>query len=181
MSVPPIMDVSLPWETGIMGEIFDETPAMSIPVPRLAPIPVSERFREAPKQPSSLGARQGAWSAALEKWYVIFSLGRSAWPTGYDLDVAIDNHDLRSIRNVFGNRSANTVLRRGNSILRYAKWYRNVSFSMCPFPIRHYDVEEYVEHRLLKGRHLLRFQVFWRHCAFVSTLLGCPVSKMQYL
>ena len=87
---------------------------------------------------------QKAWANALEKWYIIFSSGRAAWPQGYDLNHAIDSHDAPSLRKVFGNRSASTVLKRGNSIVKFLRWDRRARFSICPFPVAEADVEEYL-------------------------------------
>eukprot|EP00435_Cladocopium_sp_Y103_P007410 s3328_g2.t1 len=89
---------------------------------------------------------QNTWSSALQKWYSVFSSGRPAWPKGYDLDKAMDSHDVQSLREVFGSRSANTVLRRGNTMVRFMKWYRDSRFSLCPFPISEVDVEDYLGH-----------------------------------
>ena len=51
-----------------------------------------------------------------------------------------------SLKRVFGNRSASTVLKRGNSIIRFMKWHRETHFSLCPFPVYEAEVDEYLEH-----------------------------------
>ena len=61
------------------------------------------------------------------------------------MDEVIDSHDLESIRKVFGNRSPNTDLRRGNCMLKFLKWYRELRFALCPFPLHEGDVEEHLE------------------------------------
>eukprot|EP00435_Cladocopium_sp_Y103_P071582 s1104_g37.t2 len=130
LGVPPTMAVKLPWEIGVFEQIFDETEGLPpVPIPRMAPVEV---VVDAPKPPSCFDPRskqgggrgvylrvinfdlnisdaeldQKAWSTALEKWY---ASGRPAWPRGYDLDEAIDSHEVMGLRKVFGNRSANTV------------------------------------------------------------------------
>ena len=164
--------MQLPWETGIMQQIFENTDGLpDLPTPRIEPIEVTDFPRGALKSPpcSDLfrqgGGRgvylrvinfdlnlsedeleQKSWSNALEKWYIIFRTGRNAWPRGYDLDQAIETHDLDNLRKVFGNRSANTVLRRGNSMVRFLKWFQKARFSACLFPIFESDIEEYLNH-----------------------------------
>ena len=50
-------------------------------------------------------------------WKSGTSFSEQAEPLGpEDIDQAIETHDLDNLRKVFGSRSANTVLRRGNSV-----------------------------------------------------------------
>ena len=160
LSVPPVMNVKLPWETGVMEAIFGTSLELpELPIPRLEPIEIAvDTIRglsgSAMSQPCSqpgrgvylrvidFGARlsddeidQKSWNQALERWYIIFSSGRAAWPRGYDLDDILKRYDTMSLKRVFGNRSASTVLKRGNSIIRFMKWHRETHFSLCPFPI----------------------------------------------
>jgi hypothetical protein len=62
------------------------------------------------------------WTSALEKWYIVFSCGHEARPAGYDFEEALENRNLHDTRSVFGNRrnrSLNTVLKRGSSMVRF--------------------------------------------------------------
>eukprot|EP00435_Cladocopium_sp_Y103_P073748 s448_g45.t1 len=159
MGVPPTMAVKLLWEDGIMSHIFDDNDGLpTIPLPQIGPVEVLEEAPKSPpcldpfKQGSGRGVylgvinfdlnitgsemEQGTWSSALQKWYV----------RGYDLDRAIDSRDIHSLREVFGSRSANTVLRRGNTMVRFMKWFRDFRFSLCPFPISEFDIEAYLGH-----------------------------------
>ena len=79
-------------------------------------------------------------------------------------------HDVHQPRSVFGNRSVNTVLRRGNCMVKYLKWYRSSRFSVCPFPFTETDVEEHLEYLTLKGvspSGLSGFLQALRFCSFV--------------
>ena len=205
MSVPATFSMQLPWETGIMQQIFESTDGLpDLPIPRAEPIEVVDSPRGAPKFPSCPDPlRQGggrgvylrvinfglnlseddleqkSWSNALEKWYIIFRTGRNAWPQGYDLDQAVETHDLENLRKVFGNRSANTVLRRGNSMVRFLKWFQKVRFSTCPFPIFEGDIEEYLNHLVHNGAGssaLSGFLEALRFCEHVVGIAGVSSS-----
>eukprot|EP00435_Cladocopium_sp_Y103_P074032 s203_g46.t1 len=195
LGVPPTLSVKLPWEDGIMSHIFDESDGLpSIPLPQMSPVEVRE---EAPKSPPCLNPfkqgsgrgvymgvinfdlnltesemEQNTWSSALQKWYTVFSSGRQAWPKGYDLDKAIDSHDIQSLREVFGSRSANTVLRRGNTMVRFMKWYRDTRFSLCPFPILDADVEDYLGHLSKNKAGASAFSGFLEAIRFCEHVVG---------
>ena len=111
LSVPPVMTVKLPWETGVMEMIFGSEQSLpDMPVPRLEPIeiavdstgglsdPTANQHRPQPGRGVYLRVidfgvnlsddeiDQKSWNQALERWYIIFSSGKAAWPRGYDLD-----------------------------------------------------------------------------------------------
>ena len=80
-------------------------------------------------------------------WKSGTSFSEQAEPLGpEDIDQAIETHDLDNLRKAFGNRSANTVLRRGNSMVRFLKLFQKARFSACPFPVFESDIEEYLNH-----------------------------------
>eukprot|EP00435_Cladocopium_sp_Y103_P014911 s1303_g3.t1 len=198
LGVPPTMAVKLPWEIGVFEQIFDDSEGLpSVPIPRMAPVEV---VVDAPKPPSCFDPRskqgggrgvylrvinfdlnisdaeldQKAWSTALEKWYVIFASGRPAWPRGYDLDEAIDSHEVMGLRKVFGNRSANTVLRRGNCLIRFMKWFRESRFSLCPFPLTETDVEDYLEYLTKQKTGPSGLSGFLEALRFCEHVVGIP-------
>lgn len=61
MSVPATLSVKLPWETGIMEQIFEDVDGLpSLPIPRMEPIEVVDDPGRALKSPSCSGPlRQG--------------------------------------------------------------------------------------------------------------------------
>eukprot|EP00435_Cladocopium_sp_Y103_P066400 s153_g28.t1 len=202
LSIPPALSVKLPWKTGVMQQIFaDDDGLPDLPIPQIGAVDVGDNPEEAPKSlPCSwqecgrgvyLGVinfkvnlteaelEQKSWGDALEKWYIIFSSGRQAWPAGYDLDHAVHNHDLPSIRKVFGNRSANTVLRRGNCIARFMKWFRSTRFSICPFPIIVSDIEDYLDHLSNTGAGPSALSGFLEALRFCEHVVGIPGNSGQ--
>ena len=166
LSVKPTFKFQMPWERKGLAKIFNRDPAKLIPVPVMTPIEFSERESQSSSAvPHHLGrtirgvysevinfdttltereVEEAAMTRALEKWYLIFSSGREAWPRGFDLSAAIREHRLTDMQILFGNRSHGTVLRRGTSILQFVKWYRSRYFGMCPFPLSTEIVEEFV-------------------------------------
>ena len=81
---------------------------------------------------------------ALEVWYLIFASGPESWPQGFDLRHTVERHRLDDMKLIFGNKSPNTIIRRGSSMLAFVKWYRTQYFAMCPFPTNAAVIEEYV-------------------------------------
>ena len=157
----------MPWDLpGINLVLGDE--ADVVPTPILEPMPVSDR-EFVTEMPSHRAARvehirgsyqqvidfrltldeteinECSWQRALEKWYVVFARGREAWPKGYDIDDIVANRGVGGLRPIFGTRSHNTVVKRANSIIRYAHWFLKNRFSVNPFPISYADLEDCLE------------------------------------
>ena len=167
LSVKPTFKFQMPWERKGLAKIFNRDPAKLIPEPVMTPIEFSEQSSQSSvAAPRHLGrtirgvysevinfdttlteqeVEEAAMTRALEKWYLIFSSGREAWPRGFDLSAAIREHRLSDMQILFGNRSHGTVLRRGTSILQFVKWYRGRYFGMCPFPLSTDIVDEFVQ------------------------------------
>ena len=112
------------------------------------------------------------WIQALEKWYIVFGCGHEAWPQGFDLDEAISSHQLEKLRDVFGNRSANTVYKRGCDMVRFIKCFRQHRFSYSPFPLNALDIEEYVENLRDSGSKPSALHSFAEAVAFAQHVVG---------
>ena len=113
---------------------------------------------------------------ALEKWYIVFSTGRDAWPRGFDLQDAVANKQLDDMKLVFGSRSTNTILRRGSSMAQFVSWYRSQFFSLCPFPLTPETVEEYVQHMHKSNRSASAIHGFLEALTFCEHVLGMTVG-----
>eukprot|EP00435_Cladocopium_sp_Y103_P035682 s3841_g9.t1 len=165
-ATPHVLSTVMPWELpGIRLVIGDDEPLVPVPVlePSAPPDPNEPQTMEAPRtridrirgsyheiidfgltlNDSEIADAQ--WSRALERWYIVFSSGRASWPSGHDVQEIVDHKAAGGLRQVFGHRSANTVLKRANSIIRFMHWYRVNCYSVTPFPIQHIDVECYLE------------------------------------
>ena len=113
---------------------------------------------------------------ALEKWYIIFSSSEESWPRGFDLRKSIQEHDLDKLKIVFGNRSANTILRRGSSILSFFEWYKEKYFHLAPFPATPDSIEEFLMYLRNKGRPASAMHGFIEALNFCQHFLGINVA-----
>ena len=136
----------MPWELpGISSLVIGEDEPI-VPTPILYPVPVVDE-EVSHSKPSHRAARvehirgsyhevidfkltldeseitASRWDRALEKWYLIFVRGRSAWPRGHDIDTLVAQRGVAGLRIVFGNRSRNAVLKRANSTIRFIHWF----------------------------------------------------------
>ena len=122
---------------------------------------------------------EAAMTRALEKWYLIFSSGRDAWPRGFDLSAAIREHRLADMQILFGSRSHGTVLRRGTSILQFVKWYRSKYFGMCPFPLSTDIVEEFVLQLVSENKPASSIRGFVEGLNFCKHVVGMDVGPPE--
>ena len=201
LSVKPTFKFQMPWERKGLAKIFNRDPARLIPVPVMTPIEFSERESQSSTVvPHHLGrtirgvysevinfdttlteqeVEEAAMTRALEKWYLIFSSGREAWPRGFDLSAAIREHRLTDMQVLFGNRSHGTVLRRGTSILQFVKWYRSKYFGMCPFPLSTEIVEEFVLQMVSENKPASSLRGFIEGLNFCKHVAGMDVDGGQ--
>ena len=86
------------------------------------------------------------WDRALEKWFVIISQNVSASLIGLDLQDKSMRESLELIRELFGKKSAATVLKRGYSLLKYMAWARSNLCLDSAFPFEGRLVDQYLSH-----------------------------------
>ena len=166
LSAKPVFNFQMPWERKGLKMVFDRKPKQLIPTPVIKPVDIPSSSRsELPANPRpSERTKRGAYSEvinfncrmtereveesalrkALEVWYLVFASGQESWPQGFDLRQAVELHRLEDMKLIFGNKSPNTIVRRGMSVLAFIKWYRTQYFAMCPFPTTAAVIEEYV-------------------------------------
>lgn len=125
---------------------------------------------------SEAEVEEKATRQALEKWYVVFSTGAEAWPRGFDLHDAVPHRKLEDMKLVFGNRSTNTILRRGSSMVQFVSWYKSRFFHLCPFPLTPEAVEEYVHFLQDTNRPASAFHGFVEALNFCECVLGIRVG-----
>ena len=125
---------------------------------------------------SQAEVEEKATRQALEKWYVVFASGEEAWPRGFDLHDAILHKKLGDMKLVFGNRSINTILRRGQSMIQFVTWYRTRFFNLCPFPLTPETVEEYIQFLHETSRSASVFHGFVEALSFCEHVLGIRVG-----
>ena len=201
LSVKPTFKFQMPWERKGLSKIFNKDPAKLIPVPVMTPIEFSELSSQSSSVvPHHFGktirgvysevinfdstlteqeVEEAAMTRALEKWYMIFSSGREAWPRGFDLSAAIREHRLADMQVLFGNRSHGTVLRRGTSMLQFVKWYRGKYFGMCPFPLSTEIVDEFVQSLVSENKPASNIRGFVEGLNFCKYVVGMDVCGEQ--
>ena len=201
LSVKPTFKFQMPWERKGLSKIFNKDPAKLIPVPVMTPIEFSALTSQSSSAvPRHFGktvrgvysevinfdstlteqeVEEAAMTRALEKWYVIFSSGREAWPRGFDLSAAIRSHRLDDMQVLFGNRSHGKVLRRGTSMLQFVKWYRSKYFGMCPFPLSSEIVDEFVQSLVSEGKPASNIRGFIEGLNFCKYVVGMDVCGEQ--
>ena len=79
------------------------------------------------------------------------------------------SHDMRS---VFGNRSVNTVLKRGNSMVRFITWFRGSHMSWNPFPLQPADIDAYMTFLFEQGAGASAFSGLLEALKFCYCVLG---------
>ena len=202
LSTAPTFKFKMPWERKGMSLIFDKRPKSIIPTPVMSPIdfdslagmaassanPVhtksirgcfSDAINFKTTDVSEKDVEESAMTRALEKWYLVFSTGREAWPKGFDLTNAVHHHQLDDMRLVFGSRSHGTILRRGTSMLQFVKWYRSKYFTLCPFPMSCETVEDYVRDMQNEGKSASHLRGFVEAINFCKHVIGMEVSDGQ--
>ena len=201
LSVKPTFKFQMPWERKGLARIFNRDPVKLIPEPVMTPIEFSEQSSQSSRAaPYHLGktvrgvysevinfettlteqeVEEAAMTRALEKWYMIFSSGREAWPRGFDLSAAIREHRLSDMQILFGNRSHGTVLRRGTSILQFVKWYRGRYFGLCPFPLSTGIVDEFVQQLVSENKPASNLRGFVEGLNFCKYVVGMDVCEGQ--
>lgn len=147
LAVKPTFKFKMPWARGRLAPIFSKDPLKLIPTPVMTPVElprahgetsadVSYRCGRAPRgcfsevinfdiNMTEQEVEESSMTKALEKWYYVFASGSGAWPKGFDFRLAVREHRLEDMKVVFGNRSYGTILRRGNSMVQFVKWYRS--------------------------------------------------------
>lgn len=125
---------------------------------------------------SEAEVEEKAMRQALEKWYVVFATGEEAGPKGFDLHEAVQLRRLEDMKLVFGNRSTNTILRRGSSMVQFVTWYKTRFLHLCPFPVTPEAVEEYVQFLQETNRPASAFHGFVESLSFCEHVLGIRVS-----
>jgi len=198
-AIGPSLKFKFPWERKGISNILQKDKKSLIPVPVLPFPSLSSASVDPPSSQSLLPlskTRRGAFSEvinfsvnmtqeevdekserqALERWYAIFSSSEESWTRGFNLRDTIREHDLGSLKILFGGRSANTILRRGVSILSFFKWYKERYFHLSPFPATPDSVEEYLLDLRKQGRPPSAMHGFVEALNFCQHVLGINVG-----
>ena len=198
LKTQPSFKFVMPWDRPGLANIFNRKRPSLMPKPVLQLL--EPTVSSASDQPSALipsaSVKRGCYSdvinfnldlsqaeveekinrQALEKWYVVFATGPEAWPRGFDLHAAVRDKKLDDMKLIFGNRSINTILRRGQSMIQFVSWYKSRFFHLCPFPMTPEAVEEYVQFLHETNRSASVFHGFVEALSFCEHVLGIQVG-----
>ena len=165
----PQLDFKLPWETGGMSLIFGSDSLLpKLEARALLPMPTSleaaestadravKRVKVAPVDQLFLNAvnfrvkepdtqkEVRSWDRAIERWLVILAETPSASLVGASLPTGDVAKCMQIVRELFGKKSVNTVLKRANSILNYFSWCRENHPFRPPIPFEGAIIDEYL-------------------------------------
>ena len=89
---------------------------------------------------------QRRWDRAMEKWYVIICQNKSCSLIGSDIHDKPLPEALILIRELFGKKSAATVLKRGYSLIKFMDWARKNLCLDSVFPFQGKMIDQYLAH-----------------------------------
>ena len=195
------LDVQLPWESGVMEEIFG---AQNRSVPQLRHeacrvVEESEsrdvRSRAAFKAPGRSPLFQDIvktkcmatnseiferkLSQAMEVWYTIEALAtEESFVLGGDSGRA--DFARSRLLDLCGARSPSTILKRGRSMLRYVRWFRQSLFDGYAVPVSGWKTEAYFDHLSSEASRPSAFSSFIEALNFAVHVLGFQ-SEPEYV
>ena len=84
------------------------------------------------------------WNRALEKWHSVILEKPSASLAGASLTGLPVSEAMDTLREIFGKRSPNTVMVRGNALVKFVKWHRQTLREGDPIPFTSQDIDAYL-------------------------------------
>ena len=124
---------------------------------------------------------QRRWDRALEKWYVIICQNKSCSLIGSDIHGKTLSDALILIRELFGKKSAATVLKRGYSLLKFMDWARKNLCLDSIFPFHGKLVDQYLAHLRGSGAPASALRSFQESVNFAIYVVGVQVDTSRDL
>ena len=173
-----LTSLSLPWETGVMSQVFGTQPlqqtplvepllnaealtsmsnpgssaVVSEPVGQTLDKPVYEVAVKCHRGFYSSGANK--WNTAMRKWLCIVYQNLTASEIGIELGAAATEQEaLDLLSRVFGGKSENTVNKRANCMKRFISWVVKRDDSRVAFPFESQMVNDYMWFLHSMGKH----------------------------
>ena len=198
----PQLDFKLPWETGGMSLIFGSDSLLpKLEARALLPMPTSleaaestadraaKRVKVAPVDQLFLNAvnfrvkepdtqkEVRSWDRAIERWLVILAETPSASLVGASLPTGDVAKCMQIVRELFGKKSVNTVLKRANSILNYFSWCRENHPFRPPIPFEGAIIDEYLRFLRDAGKPVSVLRGFSEAVNFCLYVVGLGASS----
>ena len=195
------VEIALPWEASGMNLIFREEDPVdvmlnslpaSIPVPA-PPVQPEEIVKEPPVKrarpfPESgecfrgaISLRgydndedkvEGVWRRALEKWLVVVTECPGTSLIGDRVSRMTATEAAGTLRELFGRKSAATVLKRGSALVAFIAWCRKTFRDEEPMPFRTLHMEGYLRHLKMSKRPASAFTSFQEAVNFAIHVVG---------
>ncbi|CAE7810461.1 unnamed protein product [Symbiodinium sp. KB8] len=128
------VDIALPWEVSGMSLIFREEDPVDV---MLNSLPAHVPVPSVPKQPEEIVKEpplkrydndedkvEGVWRRALEKWLVVVTECPRTSLIGDRVSGMAATEATATLRELFGRKSAATVLKRGSALVAFIAWCR---------------------------------------------------------
>ena len=112
------------------------------------------------------------WNRALEKWHSVILEKPSASLAGASLAGVPVSEAMVTLREIFGKRSPNTVLGRGNSLVKFVKWHRQTWRAGDPIPFASQDIDAYLKSLREDNRPASSFNSFLEAVQFAMHVVG---------
>ena len=193
----PSVSVQLPWETGLMQQVFAPDVLEVVPVPKHdggliqvdRPNPdlkrrkrqgrpagpcVHMRIVDLNNQLADKDLEARWWSSAVEKWYRVIVLGGSRileTGRGESKTEACD-----TIRALLGWRSARTAGKRASDLLRFVRWRLEHFMHGDAFPLHGIDIQSYISALDDTKASPSSLTAFLESVHFAVHVIGCEVS-----
>jgi hypothetical protein len=117
------------------------------------------------------------WNRALEKLFTVFTLSPMSKPDGLVLDDEDMLKNFERIRQLCGARSANTILKRANSLLAFCSWHKQYYYGKDAFPLSSEYVASYVWERHQDGVPYSNLIAFVESLNFATHVLNLPMIE----
>ena len=195
------VDIALPWEVSGMSLIFREEDPVDVmlnSLPAHVPVPsVPKQPEEIVKEPplkrvrpfpesgecfrGAISSRgydndedkvEGVWRRALEKWLVVVTECPRTSLIGDRVSGMAATEATATLRELFGRKSAATVLKRGSALVAFIAWCRKTFREEEPVPFRTLHLEGYLRHLKAIKRPASAFTGFQEAVNFAIHVVG---------
>lgn len=112
------------------------------------------------------------WNRALEKWHSVILEKPSASLAGASLTGLPVSEAMDTLREIFGKRSPNTVMVRGNALVKFVKWHRQTLREGDPIPFTSQDIDAYLRSLKEDNRPSSSFNSFLEAVQFAMHVVG---------
>ena len=119
---------------------------------------------------------EGVWRRALEKWLVVVTECPGTSLIGDRVSRMAATEAAETLRELFGRKSAATVLKRGSALVAFTAWCRKTFRDEEPMPFRTLHMEGYLRHLKTSKLPASAFTSFQEAVNFAIHVVGVSVA-----